>query len=199
MAAREEVVVRRLSNGKRSQEVRFGRFLANDKVTVERLIEGWSEQTRSAVRGRHVLALQDTSEINFKTIAERRRGLGEIGKGSGRGVLLHAMLAVDATTRTCLGLVAGRVWTRQGRVSIPHGKRQLKDKESERWVATPEAAKEVLAEATAVTVIDDREGDIYVKWARLPAMILAKACRPPIAGLSVCRRAVHSAPHGTRS
>jgi hypothetical protein len=169
MAAREEVVVRRLSNGKRSQEVRFGRFLANDKVTVERLIEGWSEQTRSAVRGRHVLALQDTSEINFKTIAERRRGLGEIGKGSGRGVLLHAMLAVDATTRTCLGLVAGRVWTRQGRVSIPHGKRQLKDKESERWVATPEAAKEVLAEATAVTVIDDREGDIYVKWARLPA------------------------------
>src|SRR5208282_2785846 len=50
---------------------------------------------RAAV-GRHVLAIQDTSEINFRTTSERRRGLGEIGKGVGRGVLVHAMLALDA-------------------------------------------------------------------------------------------------------
>ena len=169
MVAHEQIFMRRLSDGKRSQEVRFGRFLANDKVTVERLIEGWSERTRSAASGRHVLALQDTSEIHFKTSAERRRGLGEIGKGNNYGVMLHAMVAVDAGSRICLGLVAGQVWTRDERVSIPHKKRQLKDKESNRWLTTPEVAKEVLAEATTVTVIDDREGDIYAKWARLPA------------------------------
>jgi hypothetical protein len=88
MVAHEQIFMRRLSDGKRSQEVRFGRFLANDKVTVERLIEGWSERTRSAASGRHVLALQDTSEIHFKTSAERRRGLGEIGKGNNYGVML---------------------------------------------------------------------------------------------------------------
>src|SRR5215217_6411393 len=95
---------------RRSQAVRFGRFLANENVTVERLIDGWSEQTSVAARGRHVLAIQDTTEINFHTIPERRRGLGEIGKGNGHGVLLHAMLAVDAHDGTYLGLVAGQIW-----------------------------------------------------------------------------------------
>jgi hypothetical protein len=154
--------------GDRAQEVAFGRFLANEKVTPERLIEGWSEQTKSAVAGRHVLAIQDTSEINFKTKAGRRRGLGEIGKGSGRGVLVHAMVAVDADNGSCLGLVGGAVYTRKGRIKTPHAKRQLKDKESRRWIDTGNQAKDVLAQAAMVTVVHDREGDIYASWASLP-------------------------------
>jgi hypothetical protein len=137
-------------------------------VTIDRLIEGWGDQTAVAAAGRHVLAIQDTSEFNFRTTPERRRGLGEIGKGVGRGVLLHAMLAVDADNGSCLGLVAGRIWTRKGRVSIPHGKRALADKESERWLSTGERAKTVLAAAAMVTVIGDRESDIYAEWASLP-------------------------------
>src|ERR1700758_1028484 len=76
MLARQTVCLRRLSEGDRAREVAFGRFLANKKVMPERWIEGWSEQTGSAVAGRHVLAIQDTSEINFKTKPGRRRGLG---------------------------------------------------------------------------------------------------------------------------
>jgi len=161
--------MRRIGGGKRSQEVRFGRFLSNGKVTINRLIEGWSELTAPAASGRHVLAIQDTSEINFRTTPERQRGLGEIGKGVGRGVLMHAMLAVDAGNGNCLGLVGGRIWTRKGRVLIPHGQRRLEDKESERWVATGEQAKQVLASAAMVTVIGDRENDLYAAWATLPA------------------------------
>ena len=51
-----------------------------------------------------MLAIQDTSEFTVRTTPERRRGLGEIGKGVGRGVILHAMLALDAGTGACLGL-----------------------------------------------------------------------------------------------
>lgn len=94
--------VRRAADGERAQTVRYGRFLANEKVTLEALLAGWSEQTRFAAAGLHVLAIQDTSEINFKTTPERRRGLGEIGKGGGRGVLLHAMLALDPTATLAL-------------------------------------------------------------------------------------------------
>jgi hypothetical protein len=169
MVTRASVCVRRISGGKRSQQVRFGRFLSNGKVTIDRLIEGWSERTAPAAAGRHVLAIQDTSEINFRTTPEHRRGLGEIGKGVGRGVLMHAMLALDAVSGSCLGLVAGRIWTRKGRVIIPHSKRRLEDKESERWVATGEQAKQVLSSAAMVTVIGDRENDIYAAWAMLPA------------------------------
>ena len=165
---RKSVCLRRLAGARRREIVRFGRFLANPRVTVEHLIEGWGEQAAAVCAGRHILAIQDTSEFNFRTTAERRRGLGEIGKGVGRGLLLHAMLAVDAETRGCLGLVSGRIWTRPGRRSVPHAKRPLVDKESERWLSTAEAAKGVLAAAASVTVVADRESDIYTEWARLP-------------------------------
>jgi hypothetical protein len=134
-------------------------------VTLEALLAGWGEQTAVAAADRHVLAIQDTSEINFRTTAERRRGLGEIGKGVGRGLLLHAMLALDAQSEACLGLVAGQLWTRAARIAVAHGKRPPQEKESWRWISTAERAKAVLSAAAMVTVIDDREGDIYAKWA----------------------------------
>ena len=115
LVAGKDVCLRRLAKGNRAREVRFNRFLGNVKVTAARVIESWSEGTAGAAEGRHVLAIQDTSEINFATTAKRRRGLGEIGKGNGRGVLLHPMLAVDAETGSCLGLLSGQVWTRKGR------------------------------------------------------------------------------------
>src|SRR5262249_25391568 len=147
----------------------YGRFLANENVSLDALLAGWGDQTAVAAAGRHVLAIQDTSEINFKTKPGRQRGLGEIGKGNGRGLLLHAMAAVDADDGTCLGLVSGKIWTRQGRITVPHDKRPLEQKESERWISTANRAKQVLSAAAMVTVIDDREGDIYAKWASVSA------------------------------
>ena len=167
MLACPSIQLRRLGGG-RAGEVRFGRFLANPKVTLARLIEGWSERTSACSAGRHVLAIQDTTELNFRTTAEHRRGLGVTGKGNGHGALAHVMLAVDAATGCCLGLVGGRIWTRSGRVSVPHAQRQLADKESARWLDTARQGKTVLALAETVTVVADRESDIYAEWARLP-------------------------------
>src|ERR1700739_2221077 len=165
MVDRESVCLRRLASGRRRGVVGFCRFLANPRVTAEALIEGWGAEVVEACAGRHVLAIQDTSEINFATTKERDRGLGEIGKGVGRGVLLHAMLGLDAETGGILGLVAGRVWTRHGRVTTPHKQRPLSEKETERWLSTPQAAKASLRRAALVTEVSDRESDIYEKWA----------------------------------
>lgn len=138
-------------------------------MTPERLIESWPQQTVNAVAGRHVLAIQDTSEIGFAVTAERTRGLGEIGKGKGkRGALLHAMIAVDAADGACMGLVGGTIWTRDGRVEVEHGKRALADRESKRWLDTARSARTVLDAATCITVVGDRESDIYAEWATLP-------------------------------
>jgi len=183
MVARASVCLRRLAGGERRGVVGFCRFLANPRVTLEALIEGWGAGASAACAGRHVLAIQDTSEINFATTVGRRRGLGEIGKGGGRGVLLHAMLGLDAETGGVLGLVAGRIWTREGRVDVPHAERLLTDKESERWLSTAETAKTVLENAAMVTEISDRESDIYAKWARVPAE-----------GFHILTRATHDRP-----
>jgi hypothetical protein len=163
------VSVRRLACGFWAEQMRYWRFLANPRVTVEKIIEGWSEQTRVAVDGRHVLAIQDTSDIKFATTKTSRRGLGKVGKGNVFGVLLHAMMAIDAETGACLGLAGGKIWTRKGDVKIPHAKRSLAQKESNRWLSTAGQAKDVLAQARLITVIDDREGDFYAHWARTPA------------------------------
>jgi hypothetical protein len=169
MLCARSVCLRRMAQGVWSAQMRFWRFVNNARVTVEKLIEGWSSQTRIAARDRHVLAIQDTSEIKFATTPEDRRGLGKVGKGNVYGVLLHAMMAVDAQTGHCLGLVGGQLWTRSGDVKIPHGERALDDRESARWLTTAAQAKEVLAQASIITVINDREGDLYAHWACTPS------------------------------
>ena len=70
------------------------------------------------------------------------------------------MAAVDADNGSCLGLVTGSIYNRKGRVRVSHAKRALKDKESKRWTETPQAAKPVLAAASMVTAMSDRECDI---------------------------------------
>jgi hypothetical protein len=165
MVAGKTVCLRQLSRGNRALEVRFNRFLGHDKVTAERIIESWGESTVAAVEGRHVLAIQDTSEIHFNTTPERRRGLGEIGKGNNYGVLLHPLLAVDADDGACLGLLSGQIWTRQGRRTTSHDERELSDKESQRWISTAVAARPLLTKASAVTVLGDRESDIFALYA----------------------------------
>ena len=164
MVAGKDVCLRRLARGIRAREVRFNRFLGNAKVTTARVIESWSEGTAAAAEGRHVLAIQDTSEINFATTPKRRRGLGEIAKGNSHGVLLHPMLAADAEDGSCLGLLSGRVWTRKGRRTVSHDLRDLPDKESQRWSATALAAKPLLAKAAMVTALGDRESDIFALY-----------------------------------
>ena len=164
MVARGTSCVRRVSDD-RSAEAAYHRFLANRKVTLDRLLEGWGERTAFAASGRHVLAIQDTSEIVIGTSPGRRRGLGKVAKGRARGFLLHAMVALDAASDTCLGLVAGAIWNRPRKVTRPHSERTLDAKESRRWLETGENAKEVLAAANCITIIGDRESDIYAVWA----------------------------------
>ena len=60
------------------------------------------------------------------------------------------------------------VWTRCGRVDVPHRKRPLDQKESRRWIETATAGKRVLGGAATVTMVADREADLYALWALVP-------------------------------
>jgi hypothetical protein len=167
MVARKTVCLRRLGGSRRGEE-QAGRFFANPKVTAAKIVEGWSELTGPAVAGLHVLAIQDTTEVKFPTSAERRRGLGPVKKGNAYGVVAHVMIAVDTETHACLGLVGGDVHSRDGVVTEHHRDRPLSERESRRWIETAERAKDVLASAAMVTVVADRESDIYPAWASVP-------------------------------
>jgi hypothetical protein len=179
VAERQAVCLRRLGDD-RSEQVKFRRFLSNEAVTVEEMVAHRAKFVASAAKGRHVLAIQDTSEINYQGQRGRKQGLGLVGNGTDVGLFVHPVLAVEAQTQECLGLIDAQVWRRTKSKAENYKRLPIEEKESYRWVKGGSRAKAVLAEAAMVTVIDDREGDIYEKWARLPderTHILTRASR----------------------
>jgi hypothetical protein len=69
---------------------------------------------------------------------------------------------------------------RTGKAKANYRAQAIEDKESYRWLSTAQAGKECLADAAKLTVVADRESDIYEMWARLPDArtdLLLRACR----------------------
>src|ERR1700744_2019182 len=167
VAERQAVCIRKLADD-RSEQVKFRRLLANEAVTVEEMVAYRGAILNSVAVGRHVLAIQDTSEINYQAQNGRKRRLGTVGNGTDAGLFVHPVLAVDAQSEECLGLADALVWRRTKSKAKNYQQLPIEEKESYRWLKGGERAKAALAEAAEITLIDDREGDVYEKWARLP-------------------------------
>ena len=135
-------------------------------------------RTAQAAAGRHVLVIQDTSEINYQAKAGRKRKLGRVGNGTDAGLFVHPALVVDAEDGSVLGLAAATIWRRDKVKADDYQELPIEEKESHRWITTPIAAREALKDAAMVTEIADREGDIYERFARVPderTHVLARA------------------------
>jgi hypothetical protein len=147
--------VRRLG-ANRAGEMRIGRFLHNRRVSVAEMLETARERTCGRVAGRHVLAIQDTTSVRVDE--------------KGVGLSCHPVLAVDANDGAALGLVDAIFLSRAGGLKDQRRQRDFAEKDSRRWLDGARAA-EVLAAAGAacVTVVEDREGDIYECFAYRPA------------------------------
>ena len=167
IAERQAVSMRKLGDA-RAEQVKFRRFLSNDSVTVEEMVSSRAVLAARAAVGRHVLAIQDTTEINYEAQRGRKRRLGTVGNGTDVGLFVHPILGIDADTEQCFGLLDAQVWRRRKRKSANYKRLPIEAKESYRWLKGATQAKALLAEASMVTIMDDREGDIYEKWARLP-------------------------------
>lgn len=166
--------------GSRAGEVRFGRFLGNSRVTVKDLVDHICAGIGARSRGRHVLAIQDSSEINLQRHVGRTSGLGTVGNGTDSGFFIHPLLALDAADGACLGLAHLHLWQRTKGKAPNYKRLPIEEKESVRWIDTVIVGKKRLAEAARITVVADREADIYELWDRLPdaqTHLLVRACR----------------------
>jgi hypothetical protein len=176
----QSVCLHRLGNGP-AGERRFGRFLRNRKVTAQEIVAAAAARVGPLAAGRHVLAIQDTSELNFEAHAKRTHGLGVVGNGVDHGFFLHPVLVADASAGGgLLGMAGAQLWCRTKRKAANYRQLPIEKKESYRWLAGAEQAKQALATAAMVTVIADRESDIYEEFARLPdarTHLLTRACR----------------------
>lgn len=168
--ARPGSCIRRLG-GSRAREIQFTRWLRNGSVTAREISAHAGEGTAQRVAGRDVVAIQDTSDLVLGGRRARAKGFGPVGGGGALGgVLLHPVVAVEAGTGALLGLVDAQVWNREGgrKVAARRG-RATADKESQRWLDGMARAGEVLAAAAEITVVADRESDIYELFAGRPS------------------------------
>ena len=127
-----------------------------------------AERTGAAAAGRHVLLIEDTSEINYQSKAKRKRGLGQVGNGADVGLFVHPALAIDAEDGAVLGLAGATIWRRTRVKEDDYQSLPIEEKESHRWIATALKATTFLSTAALITLIADREADIYELFARVP-------------------------------
>src|SRR5215218_6075056 len=150
------------------------RFLNNEKVEENILIEALKEKTSHLCTDRDVLVLQDTTCIDLTSHKGRLRpdtGIGPIGnhEGGATGFYLHAGLVIDPSRSTILGFCSYTQWSRklgQGTTgSRNYKKLPIEQKEACRWLDSSNESKHVLSSARSITIIEDREGDIYDQFA----------------------------------
>jgi hypothetical protein len=158
--------------------MQFRRLLYNRSVTDAEMSLHAGGLTGQRAAGRHVVVVQDTSELILGSRWSRPH-YGPVAKGNVAGLLLHAALAVEAGTQGLLGLVSMQVWNRGREQLTPRRKRATAAKESQRWIESTQQAGEVLAAAAGITMVSDRESDFYELFVKRPQNVelVVRACQ----------------------
>lgn len=133
--------------------MRITRFLRNRAVTIQEMVSEAASATSRRCRGRDVLVIQDTTVMQ---------------SSGGGGDYLHAVIALDEADGAILGLVDGQFLRRASGRKAERRARPIEEKESFRWLEGAEQAASVCAGAGRITVIADRESDIYEAFALRP-------------------------------
>ena len=141
------------------------RMLGNENLDREEILRAHREATikRMVQQGGTILALQDTTSLNYNT-HEKTEGIGYISENT-LGVNIHSCLAAT-TEGLVLGLLGQTFYNRtqpkdSSRSHESKKVRTLEEKESYRWVQMVETSTAGLPEGVKVITVCDREGDMY--------------------------------------
>lgn len=154
----------------------YSRFLNNDSVTVTSIIQALKNRALGVSKGKHVLCIQDTSEINYqkhkKFFHTDDEDLGPVGNNYDIGFFIHPTLVVDTAGFFPLGLSDVHIWNRnkdkQDKNERGYKKQPIEEKESFRWISSGQRSIELLGGTVAhITIIGDRESDIYEEFLTL--------------------------------
>ena len=159
------------------------RFVGNDEVTTEAITEITHNVTIkniNAAKPPVLLAIQDTSELNFSNL-KATDGLGSIGNSEkARGLEVHSGIAVSAEGEV-YGLMAQKLWARPpedfGQSNARSKKVPIEEKESNKWLETLDTVGADFPEGTKVVHICDREGDIFEFYSKAEKNGVLFLCR----------------------
>ena len=124
------------------------RFLENERTTEEAIAASMTTRCAAAVKGKVVLSIQDTTEINLYNHKNRIKRDSSIGvtnaPKNGLGFMLHPSLVVDAVNCFPYGYSHVHIFNRalqrepkESRNKHQYKKLDIEDKESNKWLLCP--------------------------------------------------------------
>lgn len=153
----------------------FYRFLGNDSVSESDLIREMTARCKRNVGDREVIVIQDSSSLGLSRNANNVKqgsGLGLVGNKTGLGFLSHVSIVLDANNESILGFCDVQLWHRKedksNNTTRVYKSEAIESKESYKWIKASKQAKDTLSSASHLTIIQDREGDIYEQFALIP-------------------------------
>ena len=141
------------------------RLLSNEQVRMEHILEPHQASLAERCEAESVvLAIQDTTTLNYHGLSETEglAGIGGRGKGAS-GILAHFGIAVTETGRT-LGVYALNAgFRRTDKKVLESEKADTDEKESRRWMEGLLRARELsdACASTRVVTVCDREADLW--------------------------------------
>jgi hypothetical protein len=140
-------------------------------VTSQQIMEGHYRQLGKKIKGKDLICIQDTSEYNYnhhKHILKKDQ-LGTISDNYSLGLRVHPMLIMD-NDGFPYGIsslqILNRVNKEQDRHERKYQQLPIEEKESYRWIKSIEETKARLSKSKSLTIVADRESDIYQLWSR---------------------------------
>lgn len=154
------------------------RFLANKRVSEVDIIKNHQFNCVSGCRGKFVVCIQDTTEINLIKHSKRIKHDDFIGttnskSDTGLGFFVHPSLVLDAYTGVPYGYSAIKIWNRpkelKNKFERNYSSLPIEEKESYKWIEVSKQTQETLDDVVqGMLIIQDREGDIYQQFASIP-------------------------------
>lgn len=187
MTEKTTSVINQMSK-ERKDAVGLGRFLNNDSVTLSSIIQSATSRVNQLSEGQHVLVINDTTELNYQKhinfLNVEDEHLGPTGNNKDIGFFFHPGLVIDTEKNFGLGFSYVKIWNRTYDKLDKHQRKYqtlpIIEKESYRWIECAIESKKNLSSAKHITIVADRESDIYEEFVVVPderTHLLIRSCR----------------------
>src|SRR5690625_4227072 len=152
-------------------------MLNNDRFSYKEILEASFEKCATNIDANHVLVIQDTTEFNYQGIKKKLlenndKDIGPTSLNDIAGYFCHPGLVINPDNDTIYGfssaLFYNRSWDKKDKYERNYKGLPIEEKESYRWIETAEKSKKTIPDNVQMTIVGDRESDIYDEFKRVP-------------------------------
>jgi len=158
-----------------ASKIGFYRTLGNERFTYREILAGSFRKCAQNLDVDHVLCIQDTTEFNFSNIINKLGktdpDIGPTSKKEVAGLFCHPMLVCSPEGEVIYGLsstsIYNRKWDQKDKYQRDFKNLPIEQKESFRWIENAHNTRACISQNVNITIIGDRESDIYDEFADL--------------------------------